>query len=539
MKKLAKCTFQVVLLLGVAAMSVVACGSKDTVGPGTGNGTPTVTTVVVTPGNATLISLGETVQLTASAHDANGNTIVGKTFTWSSSDEGLAMVSSTGLVTAIGNGVATIMATTEGVQGSASLTVAQVASRVEVTPASATVFPPGATVQLAASAEDAKGNAISDKTFTWSSSDESIATVSSSGLVTAVANGSVTITATADGVDGTAAVEVGFNCFPDLPAPSLALKGTEDYEVSGQRYTRYWLTVTNRFDFPGELFQRAPDLPPCGLNSNAGRTWLDIFRGDGQLIGSFCALGTPASLDGISYPVREGAARPASVYITLADRRCGLTYVSNTLAIAGSQIFSATFSDDAVDMPPRMPEVGTWQDPISPTILVRSAVGDLTDKPVELDQIEGVIGGQRLAGSPTFTPTSGQWVVSWRSLVQSTNVFFAVVTLRQPPFGDPLGSVAYRPGGVLTRGFEVDPLPVSWTRGVSQFFEMTIDLDNRLLSLSIDGASVQGFQNVPFDRPGTVLGLVSMELGGTFAQTFAWDDIKIVRKVPAGVPVIR
>jgi hypothetical protein len=44
---------------------------------------------------------------------------------------------------------------------------------------------------------------------------------------------------------------------------------------------------------------------------------------------------------------------------------------------------------------------------------------------------------------------------------------------------------------------------------------------------------------VPFDRAGTVLGLVSMELGGTFAQTFAWDDIKIVRKVPAGVPVIR
>ena len=523
----------------VATVTLFGCG--DSVSPaGNGEQPPTVASVAVTPSTATLASLEETVQLTASARDASGNTVSGKTFSWSSSDESLVTVSSSGLATAIGNGVATIMATTEGVQGSASLTVAQVASRVEVTPASATVFPPGATVQLAASAEDAKGNAISDKTFTWSSSDESIATVSSSGLVTAVVNGSVTITATADGVEGTAAVEVGFNCFPDLPAPSLALKGTEDYEVNGQRYTRYWLTVTNRFDFPGELFQPAPDLPPCGLNSNAARTWLDIFRGDGQLIGSFCGLGTPASLDGISYPVREGGAvRPASVYITLADRRCGLTYVSNTLAIAGSQIFSATFSDDAVDMPPGMPDVGTWQDRISPTILVRSAVGDLTDKPVELDQIEGVIGGQRLAGSPTFTPTSGQWVVSWRSLVQSTNVFFAVVTLRQPPFGDPLGSVAYRPGGVLTRGFEVDPLPVSWTRGVSQFFEMTIDLDNRLLSLSIDGASVQGFQNVPFDRPGTVLGLVSMELGGTFAQTFAWDDIKIVRKVPAGVPVIR
>ncbi|MCH7475709.1 MAG: Ig-like domain-containing protein [Gemmatimonadetes bacterium] len=197
-----------VLLVAFSTMSVLACGGKDTVGPGTGNGTPTVATVVVTPGNATLVSLGETVQLTASALDANGNTISGKTFTWSSSDESLVTVSSSGLATAIGNGVATIMATTEGVQGSASLTVAQVASRVEVTPASATVFPPGATVQLAASAEDAKGNAISDKTFTWSSSDESIATVSSSGLVTAVANGSVTITATVEGQSGMATVTV-------------------------------------------------------------------------------------------------------------------------------------------------------------------------------------------------------------------------------------------------------------------------------------------------------------------------------------------
>jgi hypothetical protein len=41
---------------------------------------------------------------------------------------------------------------------------------------------------------------------------------------------------------------------------------------------------------------------------------------------------------------------------------------------------------------------------------------------------------------------------------------------------------------------------------------------------------VQGFQDNPL-RPGTTrIGLVSMELGGTFAQTFAWDDIKIVRK---------
>ncbi len=82
-----------------------------------------VASVAVTPSTATLVSLGETVQLAASAQEASGNTISGKTFTWSSSDVSIATVSSSGLATAIANGAATITATTEGVQGSASLTV--------------------------------------------------------------------------------------------------------------------------------------------------------------------------------------------------------------------------------------------------------------------------------------------------------------------------------------------------------------------------------------------------------------------------------
>ena len=115
-----------VVFVAFSTTSVLACGSDTP----TGSGTPTVASVVVTPSTAALESLGATVQLTASARDASGNTISGKTFTWSSSDANIATVSSSGLATAIGNGVATITATTEGVQGSSSLTVAQVVSRV-------------------------------------------------------------------------------------------------------------------------------------------------------------------------------------------------------------------------------------------------------------------------------------------------------------------------------------------------------------------------------------------------------------------------
>src|SRR5262245_14279309 len=76
----------------------------------------------------------------------------------------------------------------------------------------------------------------------------------------------------------------GSACFPNLPTPQLVLTGTEDYiDAFGTPFTRYNLCVNNWSAFPAELFKAAPDLPPCGLNTNASRTWVEIF-GDGQYI---------------------------------------------------------------------------------------------------------------------------------------------------------------------------------------------------------------------------------------------------------------
>ncbi len=102
------------------------CGDEsDSTGP-QNNQPPTVVSVLVTPGSATFGSLGETIQLSASARDASGNVMAGKTFTWSSSNPARATVSPSGLVTAVANGSATVTATTEGRSGTASITVAQV-----------------------------------------------------------------------------------------------------------------------------------------------------------------------------------------------------------------------------------------------------------------------------------------------------------------------------------------------------------------------------------------------------------------------------
>jgi hypothetical protein len=78
---------------------------------------------------------------------------------------------------------------------------------VAVTPASVSLAV-GGTQQLTAAPKDASGNVLAGRAVTWASSAPGVASVSGAGLVTAVAAGTATITATSDGKSGTAAVTV-------------------------------------------------------------------------------------------------------------------------------------------------------------------------------------------------------------------------------------------------------------------------------------------------------------------------------------------
>ena len=69
----------------VLAAGIAACG--DDSGTGNGNGDETVASVTVAPASPTLRVIGQTVQLNASARNAAGDVISGKTFTWMSANE--------------------------------------------------------------------------------------------------------------------------------------------------------------------------------------------------------------------------------------------------------------------------------------------------------------------------------------------------------------------------------------------------------------------------------------------------------------------
>jgi len=183
----------------------------------TGEGRTSSASITVTPAPVASVALsptsgsvavGGTLQLSATPLDAAGNELVGRTVTWSSSNTARATVNTSGLVTGVSTGAVTIRATSEGRTASASLTVSQASvASVTVAPSTGSVTV-GGTLQLAATLRDAAGNVLSGRSVSWSSSNTSRATVTSSGLVTGLSTGTVTITATSEGRSGAATLTV-------------------------------------------------------------------------------------------------------------------------------------------------------------------------------------------------------------------------------------------------------------------------------------------------------------------------------------------
>src|SRR6266542_3462680 len=201
------------------------CGSfgvAATSNPGGSSDTASVTvtcvaSVTVTPPSAA-IPQGQTLQLTATPIDTSGTPMTGQAVAWASSNGAVATVTGSGLVSAVGPGLATITATSGGKSGTAAITVTSVpVAAVDVAPAVATI-PQGQTTQLTATPKDAAGNPLAGRAVTWASSNGAVATVNNSGLVSALAAGSATITATSEGQSGSAGVTV-----TPVPVASVAV----------------------------------------------------------------------------------------------------------------------------------------------------------------------------------------------------------------------------------------------------------------------------------------------------------------------------
>ncbi len=168
---------------------------------------PVLETVEISPATVTLIP-GETQQFTATARMSDGTeSTSAPVFTWNSSNTSVATITTAGLATAANTGSSTIRATTGGITGTANLTVGTL-QNIAITPGTNTVTVDGV-LQLTATGTYSGGVTRDITTLvTWSPSSGTIATVDTSGMVTGIGAGTVTVTASKGTISQTKTITV-------------------------------------------------------------------------------------------------------------------------------------------------------------------------------------------------------------------------------------------------------------------------------------------------------------------------------------------
>ena len=153
--------------------------------------------------NEELISLnkGDKIKLVATIKPDNATN---KTISWSSSNTSVATINGDGEITALAGGNATIYAKAGEVSASCQVTVTVAVESITLDKVSITLSEEQTTVITAT----VNPSDASDKTVAWSSSNSSVASVDQNGQVTAVAEGTATITAKAGGKSATCSVSV-------------------------------------------------------------------------------------------------------------------------------------------------------------------------------------------------------------------------------------------------------------------------------------------------------------------------------------------
>lgn len=199
------------VVLSASVLSLIAACVQPSGPLGAPNLVPTgtaVSSVRISLAQPTLAT-GQTTQATVVATSADGS-VVGGHADFSSQNPLIATVSSNGVVTALTAGVSMIQATVSSRAASATLTVQSPISPVAVVAVTldSTSLTVGNSAKASASAKDSAGNPILGLGITWASVSPTVATVSSTGTVTAVTAGSATIQATVSGKAGSAALTV-------------------------------------------------------------------------------------------------------------------------------------------------------------------------------------------------------------------------------------------------------------------------------------------------------------------------------------------
>jgi len=288
-----------------------------------------LSSIVVSPA-ASSLAVNSSQQFTATGNYSDGSSAdLTSLVTWSSTPGTIATVSASGLVNGVASGSANISASLGAISGSTSLTVtAPTIASIAVTPVGLTLGI-GINQQYVATATYSDGTSA-DLTsgVTWTSSSTSVATVNNSGLVTTVAQGQTTITASVSGQSDTSTLTV-------VPAHLTSIDVSPSVQTIAAGTTQLFTAVGNFDDGSTQLLQSV-----TWSSSSTSAATIDINGvATGVGTGTSTITATSGSVSGTA-SLTVSAATLVSIAVTPA---------SSSMAVGTTKQYTATgtFSDSS------------------------------------------------------------------------------------------------------------------------------------------------------------------------------------------------
>src|SRR5687768_4786430 len=270
-----------------------------------------VRSVTLSP-DSSVVELYDEVQYTAVPRDSAGNALF-RVITWSVENFGVATINNNGLASSNGRGTTRVIATVEGVADTAWLTVQQTPARIQVFEKSIIFDALGESKQLIATVYDKKNYLIADAVVSWSTSDDTIATVDANGVVTPRATGQSAwtfIAASLGELADSATVTVYRNPTSVVASPDSML--ITELTPMGQTSGQFTAVMYDRNGFPingGWLLWESLDSQVASVGTFDGSI-VALQNGQARIVAISFSGVQDTVLVTVAVPPREGSDAP-------------------------------------------------------------------------------------------------------------------------------------------------------------------------------------------------------------------------------------
>ncbi|MBS1805884.1 MAG: Ig-like domain-containing protein [Acidobacteria bacterium] len=336
------------ILILCVAFTGCGGGSSHKNSQGSGGTTRTLASITVYGANAARsVALSGTLQLTAQGNYSDGTTAdLSSQVSWSSSDSSVAALNNTGLLTSYKTGSVIATATSGSVSGTLVVTINGVSTIDVVAPNPSLAS--GSTEQLTATAvfSDHSTKSITSDAA-WQSSDNTVAVVSPSGLLTALKSGNVTVTATWNSISGNAAVSVtagALSSITIMPAAfSVASGQSKQLSVLGVYADGTSQDVTSQAAWNSSTAAASVDSTGLVTGSSAGTSTITATIGSksaSALATVSAALLQTISVNPLTASIATGQTQAFTAYGNFSDG--SQTDISNSASWASSATNYAT-----------------------------------------------------------------------------------------------------------------------------------------------------------------------------------------------------